>query len=757
MKPKKKWLYWTGGVLIFLLIVNFGINQWVRSSLPKIIREKNDTAYDFEYKNIGFSLLNSSVYVEGISINPKKNFPGRLPIDFTAKIGEIRVVGVNFIKLLTKKDLSAFSIKIDHPDITLYKPEIKDTTRSNSRLGNSIHVNNFEINEGILEMYTHDRKTKLSHIDNIDIEIDGVNLSQRTIEKDIPFTYSNFELLCGNIFLQVNPSQELKASSLKINDNLFILNNFKINSIDSISSLNPKNLNYRLLPDVKAPTVSFTGLDWGYDKSDKFYFEAAILKFDSVDINIKNTNNLKEERKDSLGHLIPFRLNIEKVMVDNSRLRIKNSLDAQNINIQIEKIQNKANEKLTVENIVLKHPQVTTFSSKKKSPNQKNFKSEFIDHIAVQNIKIEDAVYKLNKLSGNQNLLKVNGINFTMNDIELTPETFTEKIPIIYKNVKFTASSLDYNPSNIYSLKTKNVLFENGNFSLNNFEMKPKVSRAQFVRQLKKEKDLYTITAQKVNIRKMDFGFSGNDMFFKVPDIDIETANANIYRSKIPADDPKKKLLYSKLLRDLPFILEVSNVNLKNSKVEYEEETLESTGAGKLIFSNFNATISNVYSGYKKSTVPGLKADIKTNFMNDSRLVAIWTFNPMNRSEKFNIKGSIFNFDAKKMTPFVKPYLHITAEGNMREVRFNFTGNDVNASGDFGVKYDNLKVTVYNKETGKVRKVISTLGNFLVKSNTKDMYKEERIETVTRKQDRSFFNFFWLCVQQGLKQTLLVI
>src|SRR5690606_7397515 len=198
----------------------------------------------------------------------------------------------------------------------------------------------------------------------------------------------------------------------------------------------------------------------------------------------------------------------------------------------------------------------------------------------------------------------------------------------------------------VYRLTTKNILFEDGNFELNHFEMKPKISRKEFVRSLKKEKDLYTISAKNIKMNQMDFGFNGNDLFVKIPDLNLETVHANIYRSKIPPDDPKKKLMYSKMLRDLPFILEVKNIDLKNSQVEYEEETLESTGAGKLTFSNFNANIKNVYSGFKRSTVPDVKADITTNFMNDSKLKAIWTFNPMNRSEKFNIKGNIFNFDA---------------------------------------------------------------------------------------------------------------
>src|SRR5690606_27867911 len=111
---------------------------------------------------------------------------------------------------------------------------------------------------------------------------------------------------------------------------------------------------------------------WGYDKADKFYFEAGTLKFDSVDINIRNTKERKEDKKDSLGHLIPFQLNINKVLVENSRLRVKNSLDAKNINIRIDKIQNKINENLSVESVILSHPLVKTFSGGKKNSSGKN-------------------------------------------------------------------------------------------------------------------------------------------------------------------------------------------------------------------------------------------------------------------------------------------------------------------------------------------------------------------------------------------------
>lgn len=746
-----------GGILLVLILLKIGIGAWIKNRIPAIIEEKNDTAYHFEYQDLGFSIFNSSLSVKGISITPKENFPEKLPLDFTAEVREIKVVGINFFKLLGSKDLSAYSIKILEPKFVYYQSEEKDTTRSSSKLGSVIDVNSFTIEDAFFELFDSDKKTKLAEFRNVDLELDGVNLSERTLEKDIPFTYKNFEMTSGEIFYQLNPVQKLNASSLKVNDNLFYLNNFLIQSNEDVLKVNPKKVNYRLLPDVKTPQVIFTGLDWGYNKADALYFKAEILKFDSVDVNIRNT---KERPKDTLriaSHLVPFELNIEKIQLDNSRFRIRHALDAKNINIQIDKVSNVVGDKLSVQSILLDHPEIISYQSKQAPKKVENVTNDLLDIIQIADLNIKNGIYKLNHLKDNKNLLVVDKVNFQMKNIEMNPESYQEKIPFLYQDVLLTASSLHYNPNYVYELKTNNIKFQNGHFSLANFEMKPKITRAQFVRQLKKELDLYTITAQSVNIPKLNWGFRGNTLSFQVPNMDLNQVHANVYRSKVPPDDPKKKQLYSKLLRDLPFYLEVNQLNLKNSQVEYEEETTESNGPGKLTFSNFNANVKNINSGFGKSSLPDVVATINTNFMNDSKLHAVWTFNPMNRSEKFNIKGSIFNFDAKRMTPFVKPYLHATMEGNMKEVRFNFTGNDIQATGDFGVKYDNLKVTLYNQDTGKERKVLNTVGNLLVKSSTKEKYNEVEIKPVTRNQDRSFFNFFWNCVLQGLKQTLLII
>jgi len=44
-----------------------------------------------------------------------------------------------------------------------------------------------------------------------------------------------------------------------------------------------------------------------------------------------------------------------------------------------------------------------------------------------------------------------------------------------------------------------------------------------------------------------------------------------------------------------------------------------------------------------------------------------------------------------------------------------------------------------------------------VKKSSKGEQKEAEIKPIYRKQDRSFFNFFWSCVEQGLIQTIIVL
>jgi hypothetical protein len=141
--------------------------------------------------------------------------------------------------------------------------------------------------------------------------------------------------------------------------------------------------------------------------------------------------------------------------------------------------------------------------------------------------------------------------------------------------------------------------------------------------------------------------------------------------------------------------------------------------------------------------------------MNKSPMVVKWRFNVLNKSDGFNIKGSIKNFETNQLAIFTKPYLNATLKGTFDQVYFDYTGNNHTANGNFALRYNNLNMELYQKKNRDKKSVLkSWLGNLLLKNDSGGELTETEIQ-VQRIKEKSFFNFFWLCFADGLKKTLL--
>ncbi|MDP2159280.1 MAG: hypothetical protein Q8K02_02260, partial [Flavobacterium sp.] len=212
---------------------------------------------------------------------------------------------------------------------------------------------------------------------------------------------------------------------------------------------------------------------------------------------------------------------------------------------------------------------------------------------------------------------------------------------------------------------------------------------------------------------------------------------------------------YNKLLRELPFKLKVDELAIRSSILEYEEEKTFEKGAGLLRFNQFNMVVTDINSGFKVEKLDDVKIKVDCQFMNVSPLKVDWRFNVLDKSDGFTIKGTILNFPAEQLEPFTKPYMNVDVEGKLNEVFFNFSGNDLKSSGSFAIKYNDLKVTVYKKNSRKEKnKFLTAVGNLFVKKDSGEKLKEVEVE-VDRIPEKSFYNFLWRNIGEGLKKTLL--
>jgi hypothetical protein len=87
-------------------------------------------------------------------------------------------------------------------------------------------------------------------------------------------------------------------------------------------------------------------------------------------------------------------------------------------------------------------------------------------------------------------------------------------------------------------------------------------------------------------------------------------------------------------------------------------------------------------------------------------------------------------------------------------VYFSYAGNKHNATGNFAMNYEGLKVKVFEEDGKEKKGFMTTLGNLIIKDDSDDKSKQTQIE-VTRAKDKSFFNFLWLCTQDGIRKAIL--
>jgi hypothetical protein len=415
---------------------------------------------------------------------------------------------------------------------------------------------------------------------------------------------------------------------------------------------------------------------------------------------------------------------------------------------------------IQAESIIINKPRVILYKKNEKLlNNSKSIQTEIIEPfrkiIAVSNIYLNDGSIDVVSLKTEKPIFNVKNIILKLEGILITDATLKEKIPMHFEKYVLTCDSLFYRPSAFYHINIGKISTENNFLRMRNFSCLPQYNRREFVRQLEKEKDIYTLKLDSADINKMDWGFKNDRFFFKANSVVMNHFDANIYRSKMPKDDLSKKYLYNNLLRKIKFPLQIDTLQVLKSKLVYEEEINFTKGPGVLNFDHFNLQATNLRSGFGLKKTKDVKIKINCQFMKASPLDVDWSFNVLDLKDSFHIQGAISNFDVTAMGQFSKPYMNASFTGAFNKYRFNFYGNDNVSKGNASLDYDDLKVKLYKKKhPEKEAKLKSAIVNLLVKNDSKDKAKTADVE-VERIQEKSFYNFLWRNIAESLKKILI--
>lgn len=327
------------------------------------------------------------------------------------------------------------------------------------------------------------------------------------------------------------------------------------------------------------------------------------------------------------------------------------------------------------------------------------------------------------------------------------------KIPFSYNDINFDVHNFETKYSVIQNFSFLNLNFENGKAVIDSLKISPLKPKTTYIYHLKKEKELLDLAIKQIVLNDFDYK-KNNKLQFYSSSVILDEIDLNIYLDKkVLKETTRRKKMYSEQLRNLPFLIDVDQIKVNDSKITYQEHTIVGNNPGRLIFDDLNANIKNLDNNPKKETKI-TTVDIKTKFMKEAPLEISWTFDINDTNDTFRLYGSLFDINSKNMSSFLKPTMNVKMDGYIDSMYFDINGNDISSNGNFNIDFKNFKINVLDGDKQK-KKIISWIVNLFLKNSSKNGMAETQIETVKRNQAKSFWNFFWINIEAGLKESFI--
>ncbi|ACU08937.1 hypothetical protein FIC_02507 [Flavobacteriaceae bacterium 3519-10] len=561
-----------------------------------------------------------------------------------------------------------------------------------------------------------DDKVALSHahFQNPDLKIMTTSAKAVRKKKDLNVTVNMEDVLFKNAKISIlnpNGTPKLSAADVTLNINKFVM--------DSETSKSPLPFEYANF-SVAGKQINFV------TETQNINIAALAFNPKAVDIRLLRMKPAGQQTTKTI-----MDLDVDRVRLNINEFRF---------------VENKL--KLDVQNILISSMQ-GKIQAAKNSQKKKGDYSGIEFPLTVKNVELKNSnvAYDNGKA-----VLILNNLNAKIQNIEMNAATVKNSVPFKTGNYSLAAQKLVYN-TEFYNMSAGLLTFGNRSLQLSDFATTPKVSRAQFIRMIPAERDLYDVKVKQITANGI-WDLLSDNQYINASQVTLNGMNANIFRSKIPKDDVTEKLLYSSLLRKIKMPLFVQNLDIKNSVLEYEEDTKRSDGPGKLTFGSFAMNVKNLNSGKMKGKPTQVAISVNCRFMNASPMNVKWNFDLLNRSDSFSISGNVADLPASRVNPFIEPYLKVRATGMISDLIFNFKGNSSGLSGILNLKHKDLKVALL-KEDGEKNKLLSAVANIFVRSDSGQYPESVPVDNVPRDKTKSFFNFFWKGIEEGLKKTLI--
>lgn len=329
-----------------------------------------------------------------------------------------------------------------------------------------------------------------------------------------------------------------------------------------------------------------------------------------------------------------------------------------------------------------------------------------------------------------------------------------ENIPFVVGKLSLVTDSVFYQVDALYELSAKQVRMNEGDIRIDTFRIRPRYGKQAFQNHIPFQKTRADLMVPRMMLTGFAWEASDDTLFFSGSSLELDSADLQLYRDKTLDENPIVKPLYSKMMRELPFGLKVDSVQVNAGRITYEILFQKERDPGMVYLEQVEGRIKNLTNrGMGEGNFPRTHVHAGALFMKESKIDLDWSFRADDPADGFHVSGSLSRITDRSMNFFLEPAFHVSAEGAIDALQFNFWGDDVRAEGAMRMRYEKLKIE-WLKDDGRPRKMLSMMSNLLLRKKMSGSAEKEGIE-VERVQTKSFWAYLWKMVQTGSLEFLL--
>ncbi len=426
------------------------------------------------------------------------------------------------------------------------------------------------------------------------------------------------------------------------------------------------------------------------------------------------------------------------------------------------------NDKVIINKLHIQNPVINLMQEKSDDKDQKTEKpgtenDRPIELIRIKQLEIADAEVLIQKQSSDNSdtLLTLHaGLNLWNLNIFNDREQLTfgkhsaEKLQVNINNVRYDL------PGELYRLQfdSLNYSSEEEALSLVDLYFSSVHSKYDIAKQTGVETDWYDIVLKQFEMKGINLDALLKDTVVVFRKAVLNELTATIFRDKRPPfpDKPDTKLPME-MLKSLPFALHSDSILIKNASVVYEEHAEESTETGTVTFNRLYASIYNL--GTIQDSINGQTAmSARAFIMNESLLLLEFVFPNNKYSLQYQVSGSLEPVQLTAFNPMLVPAAFVRVEeGRIKSMNFDFTYDENKSEGSLSLEYENLDISLLDKDDGSQKKIKTFITETFVLSKEnlkeKNSYQEGTI-SAQREKKKSIFNYWWKSIFSGIKDVL---